>query len=74
MDILDYSTYKAYYGAAFESVLRFNTPAGVKNVTVATPEDGEATYYNLQGVRVANPENGLYIRVQNGKATKQVIK
>lgn len=34
--------------------------------------NGEAVYFNMQGVRVANPENGLYIRVQNGKAVKVV--
>lgn len=33
-----------------------------------------AVYYNLQGVRVANPENGLYIRVQGNKATKILVK
>lgn len=32
--------------------------------------DGEAVYYNLQGVRVANPERGLFIKVQNGKSQK----
>ena len=33
-------------------------------------ENGEAVYFNLQGVRVENPENGIFIRVQNGKAVK----
>ena len=33
-------------------------------------ENGEAVYFNLQGVRVQNPENGVFIRVQNGKAVK----
>lgn len=36
--------------------------------------NGEAEYFNLQGVRVANPENGLYIVRQNGKVSKQVIR
>ena len=31
-------------------------------------------YYNLQGVRVANPESGLYIRVQGKKASKVLVK
>lgn len=35
-------------------------------------EKGEAVYFNLQGVRVQNPENGVFIRVQNGKAVKIV--
>lgn len=43
--------------------------SGVASVEAA---DGEAVYFNMQGVRVANPENGLYIRVKNGKAVKVV--
>ncbi len=33
-----------------------------------------ATYYNMQGVRVANPEKGLFISVKGGKASKVVIR
>lgn len=33
-------------------------------------EDGEAVYYNLQGQKVANPDKGIFIKVQNGKAVK----
>lgn len=35
---------------------------------------GEAVYYNLQGVKVAEPENGLYIKVQGNKATKVLVR
>ncbi len=31
-------------------------------------------YYNLQGQRIANPENGLYIRVQGSKVEKVAIR
>jgi hypothetical protein len=31
-------------------------------------------YYNLQGQRVANPENGLFIRVQGSKVEKVAIR
>ena len=30
-------------------------------------------YYNLQGVKVANPENGIFIKKQGAKATKVVL-
>ena len=30
-------------------------------------------YFNLQGVKVANPEGGLFIKVQGNKATKVVL-
>lgn len=43
------------------------TPTGIAGIEA---ENGEAVYFNLQGVRVENPENGIFIRVQNGKAVK----
>ena len=36
--------------------------------------DGEAEYYNMQGVRVANPENGIYIVKRGSVVTKEVIR
>lgn len=47
------------------------TNVGVVGVSA---EDGEAVYYNLQGVRVENPESGIYVCVKNGKATKVNIR
>ncbi len=46
---------------------------GVDNIVI---EDAQAPveYYNLQGVKVANPENGLYIRVQGNKVSKVILK
>jgi len=41
---------------------------------VVVDENAPVEYYNLQGVRVANPENGLYIRRQGNKATKVLVK
>jgi hypothetical protein len=31
-------------------------------------------YFNLQGVRVANPENGLFIRRQGNKVSKVLVR
>lgn len=36
-------------------------------------EDGETVYFNLQGVKVANPEKGLYIKVVGNKASKVIL-
>lgn len=41
---------------------------GVEGVEVE--ENVEPVYYNLQGVRVANPEKGLYIVVKGNKSSK----
>ena len=44
--------------------------SGVANVNIA--DEAPATWFNLQGQRVDNPEKGLYIRVQNGKSAKVI--
>ena len=46
------------------------------SVAVVEVEDADAPveYFNLQGVRVSNPENGLYIRRQGSKVEKIVIR
>ncbi len=46
--------------------------SGIADITV--DENAPVEYFNLQGVRVANPENGLYIRRQGNKATKVLVK
>ncbi len=46
--------------------------SGVQNI--ATDENAPVEYYTLQGVRVANPENGLYIKRQGNKAQKVLVK
>lgn len=46
--------------------------SGINEVEVETA--APAVYYNLQGVKVANPENGLYIKVQGGKTSKVLVK
>ncbi|MCH5217343.1 MAG: Ig-like domain-containing protein [Muribaculaceae bacterium] len=35
--------------------------------------DEEAEYFTLQGIKVQNPEKGIYIKVQNGKTSKVVL-
>lgn len=50
--------------------VRLDVPSGIENVEAA--EDTEVVYFNLQGVRVDNPANGVFVRVANGKATKVI--
>lgn len=54
--------------------LPFNYVVGSSNIEVLTEmvnaEEAAPVFYNLQGVRVANPEHGLYIRVAGNKAVK----
>lgn len=69
--IFDYKTGNgfAYYLFAQEG---FEGAASVENLVV---EDANAPveYFNLQGIRVANPENGIFIRRQGAKATKVIL-
>lgn len=46
-------------------------PAGIESIEV---ENAPAVYYNLQGVEVVNPQNGLYIVKRGNKVSKQLIK
>ncbi len=50
------------------------TEAGEDFVESIAAAEGEAVYFNMQGVRVANPEKGMFISVKNGKATKVAIR
>ena len=59
-------------GSATPSKIKVSwTLTGVE--AIAAEANAEATYYNMQGVKVANPTNGLYIKVAGNKATKVVL-
>lgn len=64
------SAYTWQNAATYVSTITFPTNVGISNVETS---DAPAVYYNLQGTRVANPE-GMVIRIQNGKATKMLVK
>lgn len=50
----------------------FDPSAGVEGA-IADDVNAPVKYYNLQGVEIANPENGLFIKKQGAKATKVVL-
>lgn len=56
------------YGTRFTN----NANSGIENITV--DENAPVEYYNLQGIKVENPESGMYIRRQGGKAQKVIIR
>lgn len=55
-------------------VCTFTTQKATSIGVLETPENTVVEYYNLQGVKVANPSNGVFIRVANGKAAKVLVK
>lgn len=44
--------------------------SGINNVIADADENAPVEYYNLQGVKVEKPENGIFIKKQGAKATK----
>lgn len=52
--------------------INYVTPASVNEIIDST--DDREEYYNLQGVRVANPESGIYIRRCGDKVEKIIVK
>lgn len=47
---------------------------GIENIAVDNDENAPVEYFNLQGVKVVDPSNGIYIRRQGNKATKVLVK
>lgn len=51
------------------------TPSQSSAITdITADENAPVEYFNLQGIRVANPENGLYIRRQGSNVSKVLIR
>lgn len=48
-----------------------NTESGLAEIEVS---DAKAVYFNLQGVRVEDPDNGIFIEVKNGVSRKVSLK
>lgn len=45
---------------------------GIENIEEEL--DGDPIYFNLQGLRIDNPNSGIYIRIINGKREKVIVK
>lgn len=60
------------YGVAQIVPIKVSDPSGIESA-VTDNSNAPAEYYNLQGVKVNNPENGLYIVKRGNKVTKQYI-
>lgn len=59
------------FKVSMETIKPFGPSDGVE--TIMTDNDAPVEYYNLNGVKVANPEKGIYIKKQGNKATKVVL-
>lgn len=64
-------TFKAGSGFAYYLFAPEAFNAGIEEATVADA-NAPVEFFNLQGIRVANPENGIFIRRQGANVTKVV--
>ena len=69
------SCYLVKSGSLFPSILSidFDEDSEFSGINDVNAEDAEVEYYNLQGVKVENPEKGIYIMKQGGKTSKVVL-
>lgn len=52
---------------------KMGVPTGVQIPVAEESADVEPQYYTLQGLRVENPSNGIYIVVRGNKVTKEYV-
>lgn len=70
-----HNAYIAVRGANYSYTPNNDTVTGVEDILAGYENDGEAVFYNLQGIQIDTPTTpGVYIRVQGKNATKVVIK
>ncbi len=60
--------------AATQYALNIEETSGINKVSIDNDSNAPVEYYNLQGVKVANPSNGVFIKVQGKKASKVFVK
>ncbi len=56
----------------FPYIVKHGEETGISNINVDA--NAPAVYFNLQGVEVANPANGLFIKVQGNTVSKVLVK
>ena len=63
-----------FYAGGKVAMYTFEVPGVTTGIDSVNSEvEAPAEYYNLQGVKVANPAKGLYIKKQGDKATKVIL-
>lgn len=73
-EVIIKGTLEVYFGVpGVKNTEYISGLSGVENITV-NDENAPVEYFNLQGVRVADPGNGLYIRRQGNTVEKVIIR
>lgn len=86
LNLVDNPTNLGKQVSVYGNIYKYFSAPGVKNTTEfklgtvavdaidADDNDAPVEYFNLQGVRVDEPQNGLYIRRQGSTVTKVIVK
>lgn len=72
--VLDVTANQAYKFTFVPSTATLTVVGATVSAAAIETENAPVEYFNLQGVRVANPENGLFIVRQGDKVSKQMIR
>lgn len=59
-------------GQSMQTII-FNKENVSTGIDAISADDADAVYFNLQGVKVARPERGIFIRVAGNKAEKVIL-
>lgn len=62
------------YSPTYYVEVYFNDPTSSAITSVESSDETPVIYYNLQGIRVDNPGNGIYIERKGDKAKKVLIR
>lgn len=68
-----FSPQNTAYDYTLPTIYKLVASSAVEAIEAEVNANAPVVYYNLQGQRVANPENGLYIRVQGNKVAKVIL-
>ncbi|MCM1290918.1 MAG: hypothetical protein NC201_01110 [Prevotella sp.] len=72
--LMGLDSFEMYYAAPAVSVLRWNTDPASVELLEEDEERSVPVYYNLQGIPVNNPQNGLYIIKTGNKVQKAILR
>ncbi len=71
--VAESAEYEYVCKAANTLTAKFKVDPATAIESVSVDANAPVEYYNLQGVKVANPENGLFIKKQGNKAVKVIL-
>ena len=76
MEIFDESTNKFYYACSDQenlSTITFKSFSGVESISLDNNSNAPVEYFNLQGIRIANPTEGQLVIKRQGTSVSKIV-